>query len=117
MSSSLGGGGGRDCGHIRFALTTITETFAASSGRGKIYTAGRRRGWLCLPLPGEDEPEEKKEKPGSASRRRHVFRERSGKGWRWLGSSRVRRELGNSPSFPLEPFPGSSQCLSCVVLP
>lgn len=45
MSSSLGGGGGgRDYGHIRFALTTITRIFLASSGRGEIYTAGRRRG-------------------------------------------------------------------------
>lgn len=67
MSSSLGGGGGeRDYGHIRFALSTITGIFAASSGKGEIYTAGRRRGraggWLCLPLPGEDEPEKKKGK-------------------------------------------------------
>lgn len=91
MSSSLGGGGGgRDYGHIRFALTTITGIFAASSGRGEIYTAGRRRGRLCLPLPGEDEPEEKKEKPGLASRRRHVFTELGGRGWRWLGSSWAR---------------------------
>lgn len=45
MSSSLGGGGGgRDYGHIRFALSTITGIFAASSGKGEIYTAGRRRG-------------------------------------------------------------------------
>lgn len=51
MSSSLGGGGGggRDYGHIRFALTTITGIFAASLGRGEIYTAGRRRGRVALP--------------------------------------------------------------------
>jgi len=63
MSSSLEGGGGRDSGHIRFALTAITGNFAASSVKREIYTAGGSAGGRpCLPLPGEDEPKEKKGK-------------------------------------------------------
>lgn len=90
MSSSLEGGGGRDSGHIRFALTAITGNFAASSVKREIYTAGGSAGGRpCLPLPGEDEPKEKKGKLGSASHRRCVFTERGGRGAADVGQPRV----------------------------
>lgn len=105
---------GRDYGHIRFALTTITRIFAASSGRGEIYTAGRRR--LCLPLPGEDEPEEKKGKPGSASRTRHVFTELGGRGWRWLGSSWGKGGPEGQPQLPPLSLSSAHPSISDVLL-
>lgn len=109
MSSSLGGGGGgRDYGHIRFALSTITGIFAASSGKGEIYTAGRRRGraggWLCLPLPGEDEPEKKKGKLDVMCLQSWVGGDGDGR-----GAAGQAGMWGEHAGSHLEPFLSSSQ--------
>lgn len=69
---------------------------------------GGAGGRLCLPLPGEDEPEQKKEKPGSASHGRHVFTEVGGRGWRHREQP-VEGLGGWRPSSPMELFLGLSQ--------